>query len=635
MCGFVVWLDLGAGPPKSSLVGSMTEALRHRGPDEGAVAELGPVAFGHRRLRVIDLGGGSQPMQSTDRSSCVVFNGEIYNYLELRAELMREGVAFRTESDTEVLLECYRRHGIGCLERLRGMFAFVIWDSGKRRLFAARDRLGKKPLYYRLVDGKKLVLASEAKAILADPECPRRVDAAALALYLRFLYVPEGFCAFRDIQRLPPASWLVVEDGNVQSGGYWALRQGGEGPGDWPTALDGVSRLIDESVRIRMRSDVPISVFLSGGLDSAAVCLSAARQGGARLRTVTAWFPGLIDEREFALQVARHCGSEHFEVPITAGRLDELLWTLGGVFDEPFADTSSIPTFLIARATRELATVVLTGDGGDEVFAGYPYYLEHRESMRAVAPFSASMQGVAHWIAPLLRIARDRLGGILPGWEVASRWVRSQYRLAEAVRQPSLVMAHLALTTPVAGLPALSEGAARVGAAAFAAFLARQREESSALATAFAFDLTQYLPGDILKKVDMCTMAHGLEARSPLLDSELVNYAMSVPAEWKLRGGVTKALLRELVARDMGPEFGRREKQGFGVPIHAWLRDTRLKATVEDLLTGSRGEALGLWSGKALKAIRLRYYRGERRLAYALWALVCGEVWLRTFRVGV
>ncbi|MBV1799988.1 asparagine synthase (glutamine-hydrolyzing) [Siccirubricoccus sp. G192] len=628
MCG-VVGLFHPSNPhlPEAGLIRRMAEALRHRGPDgEGFHAEPG-LALGHRRLAIVDLAGGAQPMASEDGRLVVSFNGEIYNHQALRRELEAAGHRFRTRSDTEALLHGWREWGPGLLERLNGMFAFALWDRGRGELLLARDRLGEKPLHYaRLPDGT-LAFASELAGLLALPALPRRLDPVAVDDFLALGYVPDPHTIYAGIRRLPAAHFLLLRQGAAEVPAprrYW---QPPVAPR--PAAADDVvaaelAARLDASVRARLMSDVPLGTFLSGGVDSGAVTALAARAvaeaAGGPLATFTIGFPGEGDERPQAALVAARCGTTHRAEPGTADYLAAAR-DQARIFGEPFGDHSSVPTLAVCALARRHVTVALSGDGGDEVFAGYRRYRWHvlAEAVRAFIP------------SPLRRQVIGGLARAYPKLDQAPRWLRAKHTLTEISLESALgyyrTVCKLhhdrrrALLSP--GLRAALDGhdpAARIGA------LMAECDPADPLLQAQYADLHTYLPGDILVKTDRTSMAVSLELRPPLLDHELVGWGMALPAGLKQRGGQGKHVLRQAVAPLLPPEILQRRKQGFAASIGGQLRAGA--AVVRDRLLGAPMLDSGLFDGAALSRLVEEHAEGRLDHTQALWHLLVFEGFL-------
>ncbi len=616
-------------PADGESVRRMCDALAHRGPDDAGVHVDGPVALGHRRLSILDLSAaGHQPMGNADGSVWISFNGEIYNFAGLREELEREGHRFRSRTDTEVLLRLYESRGLDAVQALRGMFAFAIWDRPRRRLVRARDRLGVKPLYYH-EDARGLRFASELKAILADPSVRREVDPVALHHYLTYQVVPAPWTAFRGIRKLPPGHLLVRESGRTTITRWWRLEygpkrvvRGARALRDLETEL--LDRL-DEAVRLRMVSDVPLGAFLSGGIDSSAVVASMARQQQAPVRTFSIGFDERgYDELPAARAVAAHHRTRHLEYRVRPSALDvlpELTW----LYDEPFSDASSIPTWHVSRLAREPVTVVLNGDAGDEAFAGYD---RHRANLYA--------ERLAR-LMPLL--ASPRLRGLLRALPHGSdphdpRWRLK--RFLEHAAEPATVRNGRWLSlfdTERKGELYDPRFAARVGEVDSLDLLATRYREAGTrelLDMLLYADVTMYLPDTLLPKVDLATMAHGLEARSPFLDHEVMEFAARLPVDLKLRGTTGKWLLRRALARRLPPAIRRRPKRGFDLPVDRWLRG-ELRPLAHDLLLGRRALERGYFREDVLRRMLREHHDGRWNWHKQIWCLMMLELWHRTW----
>lgn len=601
----------------------MSAILAHRGPDDAGVHRDGAVGLVARRLAIQDLSAaGHQPMGSPDGRFWITFNGEIYNFLLLREGLERHGVRFRSRSDTEVILALYARHGPACLEQLRGMFAFAIWDRETGTLFAARDRLGKKPLFYHH-GPEAFVFASEPKALLQDPDVPAVPDPVALHHYLTYGYVPAPWSAFRGVRKLPAAHYLVLRDGQLTLGRYWTLRytpkrREAEGP-----LTEELLDRLTEAVRLRLISDVPVGAFLSGGLDSSAVVALIRRVTGAPVRTFSIGFDRPdYDETRYARLVARHLGTEHHEAvvkPDAVSGLQQLVWH----YSEPFADASALPSLALCEMARGFVTVALNGDGGDEGFLGYDRYL------------GTALLGRLDRLPAAVRRLGGRAAGWLPRGTAKSLAYRLR-RLAEAwPLEPSRRYAawmtcfgnddKAALYAP--GL------AAELGAADSLALLEAAVAASDApgvLERLVHADVQLYLPDDLLVKMDIASMAHSLEVRSPFLDHEVVEFAATLPVRMKLRGWTQKYLLRRAMRGLLPEPVLRRPKMGFGVPIDHWLRH-ELREMAYDLLLDGRARQRGYFRPEVVRRYLDEHVAGRAHHHARLWALLVLEQWHRVF----
>jgi asparagine synthase (glutamine-hydrolysing) len=620
MCGIagIVSMD----HPDAALVRRMCDVLTHRGPDGVGYHVSAHAALGMRRLAIIDVAGGQQPVYNEDRTVVAVFNGEIYNFRELRAELRRRGHRLATGSDSECLVHLYEEFGDTLAGHLRGMFAFAIWDSRNRRLLLARDRVGKKPLYWRR-DGGSLFFGSELKSLAADPGFRRRVDLVALHHYLTYQYVPAPWSIYQGAEKLSPGHMLIWQGGNIEVRQYWRLDCAAQDRvTSVPDAAERLRELLLEATRIRMTSERPLGAFLSGGVDSSAVVAAMARSASGPVKTFSIGFEDdQLDEREYARMVAARYGTDHHELVVTSSALD-ILPSLTWHFDEPFADSSAIPTFYVARMSNHHVTVVLTGDGGDESFGGYERY-RAMTAMEMISVPGLVQAGLRH-IGSGLQVAAGRqsrvgrLGRALDvlGQPLSRRYARFmscftperkiQLYTDELCEQLAAVDSYLILDR------------------AFANSSAR-----SCVGKVMDVDIRTYLPGDLLAKVDITTMACSLEARSPFLDHHLMEWAAALPARLKIRRGTTKFLLKRAMAPWLPPELIGRRKQGFGVPLATWLR-TDFRELARDVLTDATARSRGLFRPEAITSMLAEHDQGGDH-ASRLWALIQFELWHRSF----
>jgi asparagine synthase (glutamine-hydrolysing) len=619
MCGIAGVVSTSR--PNAGLVRRMCDVLVHRGPDGAGFHDDEHAALGMRRLAVIDVAGGDQPVYNEDRTVAAVFNGELYNFTGLRDELLAKGHRFTSHSDTECLVHLYEEFGDDLVHRLRGMFAFAIWDARRRRLLLARDRVGKKPLFWRQ-DGHSLSFGSELKSLVQDPAVRREVDLVALHHYLTYQYVPAPWSIYRGVHKLPPGHLLVWQDGAVELRRYWRLDCAPRPVDSVDAAAERLRELLVEAIRIRMVSERPLGAFLSGGVDSSAVVAAMARHTSGPVKTFSIGFDdGRFDERRYARMVAERYGTDHHELVVTPSALDilpELAWH----FDEPFADSSAIPSFYVARLSREHVTVVLNGDGGDECFGGYRRYAVMAKAGRVPVPAAvrAGLRRTGSWLvdrsAPRSRL-RD-VGRVLDllGQPGPRRYARlMSYFTPE---QKDMLYSD-AVREQLAGVDSyelLDE--------AFAASRA-----DSDVGRVIDVDVNTYLPGDLLVKVDIATMAHSLEARSPFLDHVLLEWAAGLPVELKVRSGTTKYLLKRAVAEWLPDELIRRPKMGFGVPLAAWLR-TDLRELAWDVLTDQTARSRGLFRPETVTRLLRRHDEGHDH-ASRIWALIQFELWHRAF----
>jgi len=612
-------------PVDRELLGRMTDTLRHRGPDADG-SHFGPgVGLGHRRLSIIDLATGDQPIYNETRSVAIVFNGEIYNFHELARELEARGHTFATRSDTETIVHAYEDFGLECVKRLRGMFTFALWDESQRRLVLARDRAGKKPLYYH-ADAERLVFASEIKALLQDPSIKRRISPEGLSDYFSFGNIPAPGTVFQDIHQVPPGHLLVWERGRVRLQEYWDVVFDPTGPATPGAASEAFSALFDEAVRMRMIADVPLGAFLSGGIDSSAVVASMARQSERPVITTSVGFAERThSELDHARAVAKALGTEHHELlvkPDAIADLPRLVWHL----DQPFADSSALPTYYVSRATRERVTVALSGDGGDELFAGYQRrYGIHRleQRLRRVIPGSVR-RGV---LASLARVypRSERIPRPLRLKLVLSNLGQSFERAYFNDMSLFLDDEKQALCTP----EFLAQARHHDPIAGFARNFERVRD-ADPLSRVLYVDFKTWLANDILVKVDRMSMACSLEVRSPLLDHKIVEFAASLPSRLKFRGSVSKYLLKRHVASRLPAADVHRPKQGFELPLAAWLRGD-LRDMAHDLLFSTQATGRGYVRAEAAKRIWDAHQCGTRNHSPQIWALMVLELWHRQY----
>jgi asparagine synthase (glutamine-hydrolysing) len=596
----------------------MCRAITHRGPDdEGFHFEPG-VGLGMRRLSIIDLDSGRQPVSNEDGSVWVVFNGEIYNFKELRRDLQGRGHVFSTRSDTETIVHLYEEYGSRCVDHLRGMFAFAIWDERRRQLLVARDRLGIKPLYFAEIGGR-ILFASELKAILQLPEVERNLNWSAVSHLFAFLSTPPAEAIIGGVRKLEPGRLLTASPGRAPViERYWDLKFEPDYGRDEDYFVDRVRELIEESVRLHMVSDVPLGAFLSGGIDSSSIVATAARLNPEPLKTFSIGFnePD-YNELDHAQLVATLNETEHRELTLLPNALDQmedLAWHL----DEPFGDSSAIPTYMVSKLAAESVKVVLSGDGGDELFAGYDKYLvEQRE--RNYASLPAPVRGV------LGAISRTMPNGMRGRNFLRHMSLRGAERYIDA--------STLFRRDDLKGLfrPEVSELLAPYEPwREKAAYL--ESSDCNWLSTLQGLDLTSYLPLDILTKVDRMSMAHSIETRVPLLDHKLVEFAATIPPEMNLRGGITKNVLKRAMKGVLPDRIINRPKQGFAVPLGYWFRG-KLGGYVRELLLGDVSKRRGLFNTAYIENLVARHERGQD-LDLQLWTLISFELWSRAFLDG-
>jgi asparagine synthase (glutamine-hydrolysing) len=593
----------------------MCEEIRHRGPDDEGYRIDGRMGMGMRRLSIIDLATGRQPISNEDGTVWVVFNGEIYNYRELRSSLIRSGHRFRTHSDTEVLVHLYEEQGVDGLKRLRGMFASAIWDSRQRSLLLARDRFGKKPLYYAALP-QGLYFGSELKCLRAAG-VPLEHDREALQLYFLLGYIPDPWTPYLAIRKLPPGGWLRCDAGlGIEQGSYWTLPAPAEHPPRGLSELeacDHVRKVFDQAVKMRLISDVPVGAFLSGGIDSTSVVASMALQSPAPVKTFSIGFeePG-FNELSLAAALANRCGTEHHHMIVRPDSVD-LVSKLVRHFDEPFGDSSAIPTYLVSEFAARYVKVALTGDGGDELFAGYESFLDIQR-LRLLDHVPASMLALI-----------SRIADLLPYSAYGKNYLRM-------ISRPHALERYFESASPRYLLERLL--VPEWMPPADAAFLIRKMAHAlpangaNALTQALYFEATAKLTGDMLVKVDRMSMANSLEVRCPMLDHELAELAARIPHSWKLRNGRGKDIFIRAVGHRLPPELLRQPKRGFGVPLASWFRGS-LRNFVWDHLTSQAFLDRRMVSPQFVTHLLEEHDRGRRDNHHHLWKLLMLELWFR------
>ncbi len=620
MCGICGFFHLQEGADAATLK-RMNDRIVHRGPDDdGFFLEPG-VGLAARRLSIIDLTTGHQPLASSSGDCWIAYNGEVYNFPELRRDLEGRGRAFRTRSDTEVVVNLYEEYGLDFVDRLRGMFACAIYDRRRRRLVLARDPLGKKPLYYAHVGGG-LVFGSEIKSILEFPGVPREIDPEALDLFLTLEYVPAPRSIFRAVRKLPAGHVLVFEDGQAKVSEYWDVGPR-DGPRDFGRARDEFLGLLEESVRLRMISDVPLGAFLSGGIDSSAVVAFMARASSLPVRTFSIGF----EERSYSelphsRRVAAKFATEHHERTLKAD-IRELVLLLARFLDEPLGDFSNFPTYLVSRTAREQVTVALSGDGGDEIFGGYEHYAAQKLARFLdpvpLRPLTAPLRAALRLLPPtgmkkgtVNRLKRFAEGFANPPADRHFRWmIFLTARQKERLYSPEFF--------------------ARSGAAdlherePFRTYFERGRRFAGINQDLY-LDLKTYLADDIMVKVDRMSMAASLETRAPLLDRKLVEFAFSLPPQWKVRGRTGKWFFKKAMEGILDDATIYRQKEGFSIPIKNWLR-AELKELMLETLAETRIRAMGYFSWPEVEAMIAEHLSGRADHAHRLWALMQFHLW--------
>ena len=611
MCGIAI-IIFADDQPVNGVIERMTQQLRHRGPDAQQSQQLPGCHLGHTRLSIIDIAGGHQPMADESERYWIVFNGEIFNYRELRGKLEKHGWPFRTQSDTEVLLRAYQQFGEKVVDHLNGQFAFLIWDQTERKLFAARDRMGEKPLYWARSAQGHLLFASEIKALLASELFQPRIDPLSVDAYLGLLYVPPDRTIYENVFVLRPGHALRWLDGRLNQWPYWQPTYSQREIGDPRAVVEQLRFLVSQAVRRQMVADVPVGAFLSGGLDSSTVVAMMAENTRHPVSTFSVGFGDLINELPYARAVANAYRTQHHEIQMDIP-VGEMLDGMAEVYDEPFADSSNIPTYLISQFARRHVKVVLAGDGADELFGGYDWYTLLFDEPGESRYIHRALSGLRAFQGRLLK----RLG--LPHGSGASRAVQSYFRARLKKRYPDLWDRHLAGSTTVnasrAGLWRKTE--LPQAHQALKAFY-KPGGELQGFDRATDFDIRCYLPGDILVKVDRAAMAHGLETRAPFLDVDLVEFTLSLPAALRFKKGSPKHLLRQSCASLWPESVQSRSKQGFGAPISNWLK----RPDVQERWQRVRSPTHAL--ATLLPGVSSRSARSPQ----LVWTLLCLGLWL-------
>ena len=639
MCGICGWIQLNGKTDiqHSTLIFEpMSAAINHRGPDDHGAVVFDDAVLGMTRLSIIDLAGGQQPIANENEDCWIVFNGEIYNFMELRAELQGLGHRFRSRSDTEVILRAYEQWGADCVGRLRGMFAFAIYDCRKQerprnkdsrhrpRLFLARDRVGKKPLYY-YQDDERLIFGSEIKALLAHSSVRPRVNRSVIPLYLTYGYVPSPHTFFEDICELPPGHTLTVTDGEVKVHPYWEVpRDGGaEAALSEEEYLRQVREHFEEAVKVRLVSDVPLGAFLSGGVDSAAVVAVMSRLVDGPVNTFAIGFADepSFNELKYARIVAERFKTHHHEFTIKPDAID-LLPKLVWHYDQPFADSSAIPAYCVAQLTREHVKVALTGDGGDELFAGYERFAAAR---------------VAEYYRHVPAFVQNAIHRMIHGLPESTNYrglVRRARRFAEsaALPLPERYLEWVGIFKPQF-IDELMVGPVDIDPAEHFRGYFDARQAGDPVGQLLAVNMMSYLPGDLLVKTDRMTMANSLEARCPFLDHRLLEFAAKIPTALKLKGMTTKYILKRALQGLLPEEIIWRKKHGFGVPVGRWFR-TILKDFIRETLLSQDAVRRGYFREESLRRLLDEHISGKRDHGHQLWALLTFEIWHRLFIDG-
>ena len=624
MCGIVGLVRNDGKPIDEGLLARMNEAIRHRGPDEDGFYVNGSVGLAMRRLAIIDLKSGQQPIHNRDRTAWIVFNGEIYNYLELREKLEKLGHTFYTNSDTEAIVHAYDQYGSDCPKHLRGMFAFAIWDERTQGLFLARDRVGKKPLLYAEVNGQ-LVFGSEFSAILLHPDVSKEIRPEAIDCYLSFMCVPAPLTAYRAIKKLEPGHSLRWRKGELKTERYWQPDFSKKLDISEEEAGERAIEILRDAVKVRLMSEVPLGAFLSGGIDSSAVVALMSQESSEKVKTFSIGFEEQdFSELQHAKRIAEHVGADHHEFIVRPDAV-EILPMLVEHYGEPYADSSAVPTYYVARETRRHVTVALNGDGGDESFAGYERYIAMglTEKYRKVPAFFRES---------LIKEAVNRI----PTSPIRKSTVNSAKRLLEVVSKPRVNRYMHWMSVFNEGLKeplyseAFREQTDRAFAASFLDTWFKKANGNGPVDTLLLTDLMTYLPNDLLVKVDIATMAVSLEARSPFLDHHVIEFAASLPERLKLRRLTTKYLLKKVLRRLLPAENLDRRKMGFGVPIGHWFRG-KMQPFLREVVLSDKALRRGFFKPEVVKQLVEQHTRSERDYSHQLWTLLMLELWFLRF----
>ena len=624
MCGITGFIEKNKNAPvgeREILLDKMCEIITHRGPDEQGTIVKDAAALGMRRLSIIDLKSGQQPIFDCSGNLAIVFNGEIYNYRELKKDLESRGHHFKTNSDTETIVHLYEEFGADCLTHLRGMFAFAIYDFQAETLFIARDRVGKKPLFYAQTGQGNFVFGSELKTLLAHGEISREIDFAALDAYLTFGYVPEEFCIFKQVKKLAPGAFLIYRNGEIKTEKYWdfefaeksAIKTEAE-------YIEILREKLREAVKVRLISEVPLGAFLSGGVDSSAIVGIMSQILETPVKTFSIGFnEDSFDELKFARLAAKHFETEHHEFIVTPDLVeivDELVWH----FDEPFADSSALPTFMVAKMAREYVTVVLSGDGGDELFAGYTRYVTQQER--------GGFEKLPKFVRQNLL---QKIGEKLPHGAKGKNYLynASLDRTNRYIDSISHFGNLKKREIYAADFSRKLNGESGKAAAIYEQIAASVASENQVERLLY-LDSKTYLPSDILTKVDRMTMANSLEARVPLLDHELIEFVQTIPAEMKLKGIETKYIFKKSLEDSVPREILYREKQGFGVPINEWI-NRQLKERMHSDLLEKKTLERGYFDEKYIRVLLDEHHKNRRDHSHNLWILWMLELWHRQF----
>ena len=628
MCGITGWIKLDendASPNSQAVLHSMCERIVHRGPDSEGIWTDDRVALGMRRLSIIDLKTGDQPVFNEDRSVIAMQNGELYNYREVRADLEKSGHRFTTRTDTEIIPHLYEEYGEAFVEHINGMFAISLWDSARKRLILARDRFGEKPLYYGVFDGK-LVYASEPKSILVHPSVKAELDLDALRHYLSFDYVPAPMSIYKGIYKLPAAHILIVENGEVRTRRYWNLdfHKNGNVPSIEKAASE-LRELLSDAVRMRLVSDVPLGILLSGGIDSSTVAAFATQHATEKVKTFSIGFEeDSFDESRYARLVAKHLNTEHFEDRLSAEKAGDLISEIGQWLDEPLSDGSLIPTYLLARFVRQHVTVALGGDGGDELFAGYPMYVAHKMAAVYGAVPGFLRRGVIEPVVNALPVSTSNMSFDYK----AKRFVRASHLDPVARHHTWFGSFSIEQQQDLLTREIISQTSGDIYRGARDTL--NLIDSTNEIERMQFLDINFYMAEDILTKVDRAAMAVSLETRAPFLDPRVGQFAASIPVDYKLRGRKGKYILKQAVKDLLPREILSRPKKGFGIPIAEWLKG-RLNPLLHDMLAPHKLNQQGIFNAERVQRLIREHESNAASHHKELWTLLVFQLWYDNF----
>jgi len=634
MCGIVGFLTSKANHiPDRKILEQIRETLFHRGPDDQGeyirnFGENGPFVYlGHRRLSIIDLIGGHQPLSNEDQKVWVIFNGEIYNFNELKVRLEACGHQFKTRSDTEVIVHTYEEYGEDCFSHFNGMFAIGIWDERKKQLILARDRLGKKPLYYAFLKDSFL-FASELKAMMAYPHFPRKIDLLSLRKYLFYEFIPTPHSIFKDTMKLPAASFLIYRDGEIVIKKYWSPFDEGRREENLTEneVMEKITHFLGQSIRRRLISDVPLGIFLSGGIDSSAVAAFAQKEVPGKVKTFSIGFEDpSFDESMYASLVSRYLGTDHHEQKMTPEEMLQIVPKLPKILDEPMGDASVLPTYLLSKFTRNHVTVALGGDGGDELFAGYPTYLAHKFA-KPYERFFSLFHPIAIFLGNLLPVSDDNIS-----FDFKVKKFLSGIGYPDGVRNYLWLGSFTFSEIERILSPELNDSFGQEQLVEEIEVYEKEFPLRDPMTFIQFLDLRLYLQESILVKVDRASMACSLEVRAPFLDHELVEFVMRLPSELKVKGLTLKYILKKALHGILPPEVVHRPKKGFGVPIAKWVKGP-LRELFQDLLSPEKIKREGFLNPEYVENLLGDHLRNKVDHRKKLWTLLVWELWADCYR---